>query len=112
MGDDPALPPGMTNTTHASGSGAAAGGGVINVHHDHGLSKGQSMFVVVVACMAIGLAVGSTVVTIINGREAARAEREARMLQYYVLEMDAKMIAAGYKTDAESVAKRLKENSP
>jgi hypothetical protein len=41
--------------------------------------------------------------------KADRAEREARMLQYYVLEMDAKLIAAGFKTDAESVAKKLKE---
>jgi hypothetical protein len=44
--------------------------------------------------------------------EASRMEREARMLQYYVLEMDAKLIAAGFKTDAESVARKLKENSP
>jgi hypothetical protein len=42
----------------------------------------------------------------------ANAERETRMLEYYVLEMDAKLIAAGFKTDAESVAKRLKENEP
>jgi hypothetical protein len=110
VGDDPALPPELTNTVRASGQGAAAGGGAIHIHHDHGLSKGQSMFVVVVACMAFGFGVGSMVVTIINGRESARAEREARMLQYYVLEMDAKLIAAGFKTDAESIAKRLKEN--
>jgi hypothetical protein len=42
----------------------------------------------------------------------ANAERETRMLEYYVLEMDAKLIAAGFKTDAESVAKRLKERQP
>lgn len=36
------------------------------------------------------------------------AEREARMLQYYVLEMDAKLIAAGVKKPEESVANKLK----
>lgn len=36
------------------------------------------------------------------------AEREARMLQYYVLEMDAKLIAAGVKRPDEAVANKLK----
>jgi len=36
--------------------------------------------------------------------QARLAEREARMLQYYVLEMDAKLIAAGVKKPEESVA--------
>jgi hypothetical protein len=40
--------------------------------------------------------------------DAQRAERETRMLEYYVLELDAKLIAAGVKTDAESIAKKLK----
>lgn len=37
------------------------------------------------------------------------AERESRMLQYYVLEMDAKLIAAGVKKPEESVAHKLKQ---
>jgi len=41
--------------------------------------------------------------------DAERAEREARMLEFYVLELDAKLVAAGYKTDSESIAKRLKQ---
>lgn len=41
--------------------------------------------------------------------DAQRAEREARMLEYYVLEVDAKLIAAGVKTDAESIAAKLKK---
>lgn len=40
--------------------------------------------------------------------DAQRAERETRMLEYYVLEVDAKLIAAGVKTDAESIAGKLK----
>ena len=59
----------------------------------------------VIAGVAVALAWFATV-------SASHSEREARMLQYYVLEMDAKLIAAGFKTDAESVAKRLKENEP
>ena len=37
------------------------------------------------------------------------AERETRMLQYYVLEMDAKLIAAGVKKPEDAVASKLKE---
>lgn len=37
------------------------------------------------------------------------AEREARMLQYYVLEMDAKLITAGVKRPDEAVANKLKQ---
>lgn len=40
---------------------------------------------------------------------AQRSEREARMLQYYVLEMDAKLIAAGMKKPDEAVSKRLEK---
>lgn len=53
----------------------------------------------------------SIAVNVILYFQFAQSEREARMLEYYVLEMDAKLIAAGFKTDAESVAKRLKENA-
>lgn len=41
--------------------------------------------------------------------DAQRTEREARMLEYYVLEMDAKLIAAGVKKPEEAVSKRLNE---
>jgi hypothetical protein len=41
--------------------------------------------------------------------QATLAEREARMLEYYVLEMDAKLIAAGVKKPEEAVADKLKE---
>jgi len=40
-------------------------------------------------------------------RDAAqKAERESRMQQYYLLEMDAKLIAAGIKKPDEAIAKR------
>lgn len=38
--------------------------------------------------------------------EAGIAEREARMYEYYTLEMDAKLIAAGVKKPDEAIAKR------
>jgi hypothetical protein len=40
----------------------------------------------------------------------AQAERETRMLEYYLLELDAKAIAAGIKRPEEAIANRLKEN--
>lgn len=41
--------------------------------------------------------------------QASLSERETRMLEYYVLEMDAKLIAAGVKKPEEAVA-RQQEN--
>lgn len=41
--------------------------------------------------------------------QASIAERETRMLEYYVLEMDAKLIAAGVKKPEEAVSKRLEK---
>lgn len=40
--------------------------------------------------------------------QASIAERETRMLEYYVLEMDAKLIAAGIKKPEDAVANKLK----
>lgn len=37
------------------------------------------------------------------------AETEVRMLEYYLLELDAKFINAGLKDPAEAIAKRLQE---
>jgi hypothetical protein len=51
-----------------------------------------------------GLAVGIGVLALSLGQ---KSEREARMLQYYVLEMDAKLIAAGVKKPDEAVSKQL-----
>ncbi len=55
-----------------------------------------------IAGIAVALAISSMMT-------AARSERETRMLEFYILELDAKLIAAGYKTDAESIAKKLKQ---
>jgi hypothetical protein len=99
MGDDPYLP--------LAGHNNANGNTIIQVSN---IGKTGIIILVLSVGAAFGLAAGALTVASINSREADRAEREARMLQYYVLEMDAKLIAAGFKTDAESVANKLKEN--
>lgn len=38
-----------------------------------------------------------------------RAERESRMQQYYLLELDAKLISAGLKKPEESISKKQQE---
>lgn len=39
---------------------------------------------------------------------SGKSERETRMLEYYLLELDAKFINAGLKDPADSIAKKLK----
>ncbi|HEU4600510.1 MAG TPA: hypothetical protein VFS24_01010 [Steroidobacteraceae bacterium] len=53
-----------------------------------------------------GFAVGCGIFALLA---AQHAERETRMLEYYVLEMDAKLIAAGVKKPEEAVAKQLNQ---
>lgn len=69
-----------------------------------------------VAAWAIAVIIGSAIligagivlmVWLISAN--SRAERESRMLQYYVLEMDAKLIAAGVKKPEEAVADKLRQ---
>ncbi len=59
-------------------------------------------FAMLIAGIAIAMSISAKL-------DAARSERETRMLEFYILELDAKLIAAGYKTDAESIAKKLKQ---
>jgi hypothetical protein len=58
------------------------------------------MTTAILAALAIAFAACALIV-------AQRSERESRMLQYYVLEMDAKLIAAGVKKPEDAVSKRL-----
>lgn len=60
----------------------------------------------VVLALMSGLSIGLTVFAF---AEARNAEREARMLEYYLLELDAKFINAGLKDSAESIAEKLKQ---
>lgn len=56
-------------------------------------------------CLLAGFAAAIATFALI---ESQHSERESRMLQYYVLEMDAKLIAAGIKKPEESVAQQEK----
>jgi hypothetical protein len=105
MGNDPFVPSLSTGDSYANG----------NAVHIHPTNIGKTGIILLVlsAGLSFGLSAGAIVIA---SRESANAEekamiaeREARMLQYYVLEMDAKLIAAGFKTDAESIARKLKE---
>lgn len=56
--------------------------------------------------IALALAAAAIVTAFWGIHEAGIAEREARMYEYYTLEMDAKLIAAGVKKPDEAIAKR------
>lgn len=59
---------------------------------------------IVVLAITAGLAVGLSVMSMFT---ASKSERETRMMEYYLLELDAKFINAGLKDPAESIAKKL-----
>lgn len=108
MGDDPYLPE-LTHEAVSRGNGSAAtGGSSLTVHQ--GLSSGAQLFVVVTACLALGLSVGAVVIAAMSSQNDSRTEREVRMLEYYLLELDAKAIAAGIKRPEEAIADQLKES--
>lgn len=58
---------------------------------------------VLVCSILSGLSIGLCLLAVTLSQQS---ERESRMLQYYVLEMDAKLIAAGVKKPEESVARQ------
>lgn len=60
------------------------------------------MTTAILAALAIAFGVCALII-------AQRSERESRMLQYYVLEMDAKLIASGIKKPDEAASKRLEK---
>lgn len=59
--------------------------------------------------IAFGLSVASLAFSMFVFAEWKVAERESRMLQYYLLELDAKFIAGGLKKPEDSIANKLKE---
>ena len=63
----------------------------------------------VVLCAVIA---GASVIYAWRASEKAdRSEERADLLQYYLLELDAKVIAAGIKKPEDSIANKLKEAS-
>lgn len=65
---------------------------------------GKASYILLAAFCGISLGFGVTAIYV-----SSRAERESRMLQYYLLELDAKFIAAGMKKPEESVANKLSQ---
>ena len=51
----------------------------------------------------------SIALAVFSFAESRTVERETRMLEYYLLELDAKFINAGLKDPAEAIAKKLEE---
>ena len=61
----------------------------------------------------VGLAVLATAgcaFGILAKMDADRCERETRMLEYYLLELDAKVIAAGIKPPEEAISLKLNKD--
>lgn len=59
---------------------------------------------VIVLAILCGVSIG---LAAFSYAAAGRAERESRMLQYYLLELDAKVIAAGIKKPEDAISKQL-----
>lgn len=87
-------PPSITASPHV-GTQAAS---VVNIESSKILPL---MIFLAILC---GLSIGLSVFSFSASRES---ERETRMLEYYLLELDAKFINAGLKSPAESIAKKL-----
>lgn len=62
--------------------------------------------ILVILSIICGLAVAVATFSYSASREA---EREARMLEYYLLELDAKFVSMGFKKPEESIASKLDE---
>lgn len=61
---------------------------------------------VILLAILCGVSIG---LTAFSYMAATKADTEARMLEYYLLELDAKFINAGLKDPAESIANKLKQ---
>lgn len=61
-----------------------------------------------VSVVAITLSVAALVCAGWSIHESMLSEREARMLEYYVLELDAKFISAGLKKPEDAIANKRK----
>ena len=70
------------------------------------IDSGKHLAVVAVCAALCGIA---GALSIWAAYTAVRAEREARMLQYYLLELDARVIEAGVKPADEAISTKLKE---
>lgn len=82
--------------------------GAIESLQTQGQSQGQQMATMLESMKALALRQDSSV----QAAQAAvlqfeRTEKETRMLEYYLLELDAKFISAGLKPAEQSIAQKL-----
>jgi len=68
---------------------------------------GIGMTTAVVLGILSGLAFGSAAFSM---WQLTQTERETRMLEYYLLELDAKVIAAGIKKPEDAISKKLDQS--
>lgn len=73
------------------------------------IESSKVMPMLILMAMVTGISIGLAVYAI---NKANTSEREARMLQYYLLELDAKVIKAGIKGHDEAISKQLEESKP
>lgn len=85
---------------YASPAVGPRGAAVVNIE------SAKIVPILVLLTLICGLSIGLTVFAFSAARDA---DREARMLEYYLLELDAKFINAGLKDPAESIANKLKQ---
>ncbi len=72
----------------------------------------SSKLIPMILCLALfsgGAVVTSVLCWVVMSERVQRAEVETRMLEYYLLELDAKAIAAGIKRPEEAISNRMKE---
>lgn len=89
----------MKDFTHVSPEVGNQAASVIHIE-----SPKIGMIIMGIFC---GLAIALAIAAIISSRNS---ERETRMLEYYLLELDSKFIRAGLKDPSESIAEKLKSN--
>lgn len=61
---------------------------------------------VIVLAILCGMSIG---LTLFSFSEARNAEREARMLEYYVMELDGKLMKSGFLDPKDSYSSKQKE---
>lgn len=88
----------MESSITASPSVGTQGASVIQIESTKFLP------ILVILSIMSGLSIGLAIFSFSASRNS---ERETRMLEYYLLELDAKFINAGLKDPSESIAKKL-----
>jgi len=82
----------------------AAEGSALHVPMDMSVNKPLPYLIGLAILATAGFAFG-----IMGWHASVKAERETRMLEYYLLELDAKFISSGLKKPEDSIAEKLKE---